>query len=67
MRRSQDLFGGALVVGSVSEAVATGFRGPVRLTPAVSALKWAYQPMFVAQPLPAAVPEQVTSCTASAC
>lgn len=46
----QDLFAGALVVGSVSDAVATGFRGPVRLTPAVSALKWAYQPMTVVQP-----------------
>lgn len=38
------------MVGSVSDAVATGFRGPVRLTPAVSALKWAYQPMTVVQP-----------------
>ena len=46
----QDLFDGALVAGSVSDAVASGFRGPLRLTPAVSALKWAYQAMGISMP-----------------
>ena len=46
----QDLFDGALVAGSVSDAVASGFRGPLRLTPAVSALKWAYQAMGIMMP-----------------
>lgn len=46
----QDLFDGALVAGSVSDAVASGFRGPLRLTPAVSALKWAYQAMSISMP-----------------
>lgn len=41
----QDLFGGALVVGSVSEAVAAAFRGAPRLAPAVAGIKWAYQPI----------------------
>lgn len=34
------------MVGSVSEAVAAGFRGQPRLAPAVAGLKWAYQPML---------------------
>lgn len=46
----QDLFDRALVAGSVSDAVASGFRGPLRLTPAVSALKWAYQAMGISMP-----------------
>jgi hypothetical protein len=43
----QDLSGGTLAVGSRSEVLATSFTGSVRFTPAVSALKWAYQPMAI--------------------
>lgn len=43
----QDLSGGALAVGSRSEVLSTHFGGAVRFTAAVSALKWAYQPMVV--------------------
>ena len=43
----QDLSGGTLAVGSRSEVLATTYTGAVRFTPAVSALKWAYQPMAV--------------------
>ena len=43
----QDLSGGTLAVGSRSEVLATSFSGAVRFTPAVSALKWAYQPMAI--------------------
>ena len=43
----QDLSGGSLAVGSRSEVLSTQYSGAVRFTAAVSALKWAYQPMAV--------------------
>ena len=55
----QDLSCGALVVGSRSEVLSTHFSGAVRFTPAVSALKWAYQPMVVTAAPVSAAPEAV--------
>ena len=59
----QDLSGGTLAVGSHSEVLATIFTGSVRFTPAVTALKWAYQPMAIRDEI---VAKKVTIAASSA-